>query len=148
MNGVHEFMVSRHGYFVNSADPAAYERHVGPRWYAFEYGGVHFVVLDWHTWELGLDDEQQEAWLRADLDALGDVVAVGAAGARPAAAAFFERVARPPVATFSGHWHTSRVVDVEASGTSTRPTRSSPGSTTPARLPLATWDGDAISLDS
>jgi hypothetical protein len=60
MNGRHDFLVSPGGYLVNTADPSAYERHLGPRWYAFNHGGVHFAVLDWHTHELGLDGALQE----------------------------------------------------------------------------------------
>lgn len=32
-----------------------YERYLGPRWYSFDRGDVHFVVLDWYTLYLGLD---------------------------------------------------------------------------------------------
>ena len=149
MNGVHEFLLSRHRYLVNTADPAAYERNLGPRWYSFDYGGVHFVVLDWHTWELGLDHEQQDAWLDADLAALDAsspwILLVHDQLPR----SFFERLAHKPVATFSGHWHTSRVVDVDGVRHVNSPNTFFAGlDYSPPAFRSATWDGARLSLDS
>lgn len=90
-------------------DVSAYERHLGPRWYSFDVGPVHLVVLDWFSWTLRRDDEQQRAWLAADLDLAGD---------RPWVLLAHDRIRdldltslrRPPVAAFTGHWHATRVV--------------------------------------
>src|SRR5690606_41142023 len=53
------------------AATATFSRHFGPRWYSFDRGAVHYVVLDdvfWHgagyLGYLGLD---QLTWLAADL---------------------------------------------------------------------------------
>jgi outer membrane protein assembly factor BamB len=104
--------LSRNGYGINRADPRGYETHVGPRWYSFEYGGLHFCVVDWHTHELGLDDALQEQWLRADLAATPPERPWVLLSHDQMGRAFFEALPRPPVASFSGHWHTSRVVEV------------------------------------
>lgn len=46
-------------------------RHFGPRWYAFDRGRIHYVVLDDVFWNgegyLGYLDADQLAWLAADL---------------------------------------------------------------------------------
>ena len=111
MNGEHEFTVSRHGYIVNLADVSRYEALLGPRWYSFDHAGVHFVVLDWHTHELALDDETQDAWLAQDLAELDSDTPWILLTHDQFPAAFFARLARRPISTFSGHWHTSRVVE-------------------------------------
>jgi hypothetical protein len=50
---------------------ATFARHFGPRWYSFERGAVHYVVLDdvlWHgAGYIGYLDASQLAWLEADL---------------------------------------------------------------------------------
>jgi outer membrane protein assembly factor BamB len=148
MNGVHEFTVSRHGYFVNSADPAAYERHRGPRWYSFDHAGVHFVVIDWHTWELGLDHEQQESWLRADLAATVPDAPWVLLAHDQLPTPFFASLPRAPVATFSGHWHTSRVVDVAGTRHVNTPNTFFAGlDYHPPAFRVATWDGRQVALD-
>ena len=50
---------------------ATFERHFGPRYYSFERGVVHYVVLDdvlWHgTGYVGYLDQAQLHWLQQDL---------------------------------------------------------------------------------
>jgi hypothetical protein len=50
---------------------ATFSRHFGPRYYSFDRGAVHYVVLDdvfWHgAGYLGYLDANQLAWLEADL---------------------------------------------------------------------------------
>lgn len=85
-----------------------YEYHLGPRWYSFDRGGLHFVVIDWYTLHLGVDGDDQLAWLGADLAATDlpyvllshDQLETSLVDALP----------RPPVAVLSGHRHTCRVV--------------------------------------
>jgi outer membrane protein assembly factor BamB len=110
MAGSHEAVMSARGHSVNTADPAAFERHVGVRWFAFDHGGIHFAALDWHTWELGLDAEEQEAWLRADLASVPPSTPWVLLSHDQMPAVFCAGLPRPPAAAFSGHWHTTRVV--------------------------------------
>lgn len=70
MDGALVATTSRNGYLLHTAAPAAYERHLGPRWYSFDLPGLHVVALDWHTHELGIDHRAQDAWLRADLGSI------------------------------------------------------------------------------
>ena len=59
--------MSRNGYALHTAEPPGYERNIGPRWYSYDLPGLHVVALDWHTHEMGIDHEAQDAWIRADL---------------------------------------------------------------------------------
>jgi len=70
MNGVVTGAVSRNGYALHTADPAGYERNIGPRWYSYDLPGLHVVALDWHTHEMGIDHEAQDTWIRADLESV------------------------------------------------------------------------------
>lgn len=90
-------------------DVSAYERHLGPRWYSFDVNGVHFVVLDWFSWAMRHDDEQQRSWLAADLDVAGDRQWVLLTHDR-IRDLDLTQLPRPPVAAFTGHWHATRVV--------------------------------------
>lgn len=53
------------------ASTRTFERHFGPRYYSFDRGQVHYVVLDdvfWHgQGYLGYVEEAQQTWLAADL---------------------------------------------------------------------------------
>jgi len=55
----------------DGASTATFERHFGPRYYSFNRGEFHYVVLDdvfWHgTGYLGYVEEEQLRWLAADL---------------------------------------------------------------------------------
>ncbi|HSW28235.1 MAG TPA: calcineurin-like phosphoesterase family protein [Longimicrobiales bacterium] len=56
---------------TDEASTATFSRHFGPRYYSFDRGAVHYVVLDdvfWYgTGYLGYLDRDQLAWLAADL---------------------------------------------------------------------------------
>lgn len=77
--GNHEnFGIERHLSLVSPAHPlygkAMYRRRLGPNYYSFTYGGIHFVGLDSvdiaDLWYYGHVDAAQLAWLRADLAAV------------------------------------------------------------------------------
>ena len=77
--GNHEnFGIERHLSLVSSAHPlygkGMYRQRLGPNYYSFSYGGVHFVGLDSvdiaDLWYYGHIDDRQLAWLRADLGAV------------------------------------------------------------------------------
>lgn len=57
---------------TDGGSTATFTRRFGPRYYSFDRGAVHYVVLDdvhWHgTGYLGYLDRDQLAWLEADLD--------------------------------------------------------------------------------
>ena len=124
-----------------AAVTARYEQHLGPRAFSFDHGGVHLVVMDWFTHLLGIDREVQEAWLAADLEAAGDMPTVFFTHDQMRAS-FYESLARAPVASFSGHWHTSRVVAHAGSvHYNSAPATFGGLDYTPASYRVATWDG-------
>lgn len=124
-----------------AAVTARYERYLGPRYFSFDYGGLHFIVIDWFTHLLGIDREAQETWLAADLAVAGDTPVVMLTHDQMRAE-FYEGLARAPVASFSGHWHTSRVV-AHAGTTHYNSAPATFGGLdyTPASYRIATWDG-------
>jgi len=75
--GNHEnFGIERHLSLVSAAHPlygkGMYRQRLGPNYYSFTFGGVHFVGLDSvdiaDLWYYGHVDATQLAWLRADLE--------------------------------------------------------------------------------
>ncbi|WP_199183219.1 PQQ-binding-like beta-propeller repeat protein [Cryobacterium sp. Y29] len=147
MNGRHGAIISRNNYLTNDGTPELYERYFGPRWYSFDVAGLHVVTLDWHTHELGIDHEAQNAWVRADLQL------------RPEGSpwillfhdqpnfSIIEQLPWLPKATFSGHWHTSRVVEVDGTLHVNSPTTFFASlDYSPPAYRLVTWDGENITL--
>jgi 3',5'-cyclic AMP phosphodiesterase CpdA len=74
--GNHEnFGIERHLSLVSSSHPlygkGMYRQRLGPNYYSFTHGGVHFVGLDSvdisDLWYYGHIDPVQLAWLKADL---------------------------------------------------------------------------------
>jgi len=74
--GNHEiFGIERHKSGVSEDHPlygkAMYERYLGPTYYSFNYGGIHFTALDTadidDRWYYGHVDETQLSWLEKDL---------------------------------------------------------------------------------
>lgn len=129
-----------------------FEECVGPRWWSLTHAGLRLVAIDWFSHRLGIDREQQEDWLAADL-------ATAPAGAPvlflthdQMPTAFFERVAeRAPhvriLGSLSGHWHTSRVVRVDGQ------LHANTGNATfgsfdwaPAHARLTGWDGRQLTF--
>jgi hypothetical protein len=57
---------------TDEASTETFSRHFGPRYYSFDRGAVHYVVLDdvfWHgAGYMGYIDGPQLAWLKADLE--------------------------------------------------------------------------------
>jgi Icc protein len=77
--GNHEnFGIERHLSLVSTSHPlyakGMYRQRLGPNYYSFTYGGVHFVGLDSvdiaDLWYYGHVDSTQLAWLRADVESL------------------------------------------------------------------------------
>lgn len=147
MNGRHGSVVSRNNYLTNTGTPELYERYIGPRWYSFDVAGLHVVALDWHTHELGLDHEVQNAWVKADLGALPDGSPWILLFHDQPAASILDEVPWQPVAAFSGHWHTSRVVEVNGTLHVNSPTTFFASlDYSPPAFRVVTWDGTGIQL--
>lgn len=112
MAGRPSFLVTERNYATNKGDPALWERFNGPRWFSLTRGGIHIVIIDWHTWELGADRELQEIWLASDLDYFAEYPWILLSHDQMPVE--FLSSLRPPVVTLSGHWHTGRTVTVGA----------------------------------
>lgn len=124
-----------------------WERHIGPRWYSFDYGGVHFAAIDWFTHLLGFDREVQEQWLFADLAAVDDGVPIVLFTHDQMDSAFYERLARRPIASFSGHWHTTRSATVAGiRHYNTGPATFGGLDYSPASYRLCTWNGSELEV--
>ncbi|GGH99352.1 PQQ-binding-like beta-propeller repeat protein [Arthrobacter liuii] len=141
--------ISRNNYIVNDGDPGLYESLVGPRWFSYDVAGLHVVVMDWHTHELGLDHTVQEEWLSNDLAAAGDdtpyILCMHDQPGHPV----MDRLPRKPLATFSGHWHTSRVVDIDGVLHVNSPTPFFAGlDYSPPMFREVVWDGTSLELNS
>ena len=70
--------------WIDESSTATFSRHFGPRYYSFDRGAVHYVILDDVFWNgveyFGYLDRVQLAWLEADLKMLeaGRTVVVAA----------------------------------------------------------------------
>jgi len=133
-------------------DPAsidfAFERLIGPRFGSFDHQGVHFAWIDWTTWHLGVDDRQQRAWLHDDLGALPAGTPVILLTHDQMLGDFYAELPSVPIATFSGHWHTSRVVEVSG----TRHDNCGPAifgglDYCPAQYRHCRWTGDNLDVE-
>ncbi|MBF4607604.1 PQQ-binding-like beta-propeller repeat protein [Curtobacterium sp. VKM Ac-1393] len=147
MNGRHGSVVSRNDYLTNTGDPALYEEWIGPRWYSFDVAGLHVVAMDWHSHELGIDHEVQNAWVRADLARLEHGSPYILLFHDQPAHSLVDELPWQPVAAFSGHWHTSRVVDVDGTLHVNSPTSFFASlDYGPPAFRHVTWDGAGITL--
>ncbi|HZY81372.1 MAG TPA: metallophosphoesterase [Cyclobacteriaceae bacterium] len=77
--GNHElFGIERHLSLVSPKNPLygrkMFAHYIGPNYYSFNYGGIHFIGLDdvdfEDTWYYGRIDSLQMSWLKQDLAAL------------------------------------------------------------------------------
>ena len=149
MNGIHDSVVSPNGYLTNVGDPTLYEQFMGPRWYSFDIPGLHVVAMDWHTHELGLDAAHQEEWLRGDLALIPDEMPWILLFHDQPGGALLDAAPRPPLATFSGHWHTSRVARIGGTlHVNTPPTFFAGLDYTPPMLRRIIWDGTQVEVNS
>jgi len=149
MGGIHARMVSRNGYQVNQGTTEGYESYLGPRWWSADIAGLHVVAFDWHSWELGLDHRRQTAWLQADLShSPSDVPWVLLAHDQPSTR-LLEELPSLPIATISGHWHASRVIEHQGVLHINTPPQLFTGlDYSPPAWRVITWDGSTLSLDT
>lgn len=142
-------LVSRNNYIINDGNPELFEAMVGPRWFSYDVAGLHVVVMDWHTHELGLDNTAQEEWIRNDLAAAGENTPYILCMHDQPGHSIMDRLPRMPLATFSGHWHTSRVVDIDGVLHVNSPTPFFAGlDYSPPMFREVVWDGSSITLNS
>ncbi|MFC5930340.1 outer membrane protein assembly factor BamB family protein [Cryobacterium melibiosiphilum] len=142
-------LISRNGYAIHSGEPRHYESFLGPRWYSFDLPGLHVVAMDWFTHELGLDHETQNVWLRADLDAIDPGMPWIMLCHDQPWRSILDGLPRAPIATFSGHRHTSRVVSTGATlHVNTPPAMFGGVDNSPATYRIVEWDGERITIDS
>ncbi|WP_460945769.1 outer membrane protein assembly factor BamB family protein [Okibacterium endophyticum] len=147
MNGAHGFVLSRNNYLTNEGTTENYERFIGPRWYSFTVAGLHVVAMDWHSHELGLDHEVQNEWMRNDLAMLPEGSPWILLFHDQANFSLLDHVPWLPIAAFSGHWHTSRVVEVDGTLHVNSPTTFFASlDYSPPAYRRVTWDGESISL--
>ncbi|SDY52443.1 outer membrane protein assembly factor BamB family protein [Herbiconiux ginsengi] len=149
MNGHHGSLISRNDYLTNTGTPELYEKYLGPRWYSFDVAGLHVVTLDWHTHELGLDHEEQNAWVKADLAQLPFGSPWILLFHDQPNFSIVDELPWQPVAAFSGHWHTSRVVQVGDTLHVNSPTTFFASlDYSPPAFRTVTWDGENITLQT
>lgn len=86
---------------------------LGPLYYSFDWGGVHFVVYDGEGLRRYGDDYPQDRWLAADLGTIAADTPVVVLTHFPEERSFyrarFDGVRL--VASFAGHWHATRAWD-------------------------------------
>ena len=82
---------------------------LGPTYYNFDYGPLHFAVYDGRR-RLRTDDADQECWMRADLELQPSDKPVVIINHYPWGSEFYDQwKAYPIIATLSGHWHSTRL---------------------------------------
>lgn len=147
MNGVVTGAMSRNGYALHAADPAGYERNIGPRWYSYDLPGLHVVALDWHTHEMGIDHEAQDAWIRADLESVPFGTPWILLSHDQPWHSILGGLPWQPRATFSGHRHSSRVIEIDGTLHVNTPTPLFGAlDFSPPSFRVVTWDGERIAL--
>ncbi|WP_083879271.1 outer membrane protein assembly factor BamB family protein [Leucobacter salsicius] len=143
----HETVLTRNNYLTNSGTPDLYEKHMGPRWYSFNVPGLHVVAMDWHSHELGIDHELQNAWLQEDLAAVPAGYPWLLLFHDQPGSSLLEHAPWQPVATLSGHWHTSRVVQVDETLHINTPAAFFGNlDYSPPAFRRIEWDGEAVQL--
>ena len=137
---------------MGSGTVTRYEEHVGPRWWSLTHAGLRLVAVDWFSHRLGLDRDVQERWLAADLATAPAGTPVLFLTHDQLPTEFFGRVAAAAphvriVGSLSGHWHTSRVVEVDGQ------LHANTGNATfgsfdwaPAHARLCGWDGERLTF--
>ncbi len=82
---------------------------LGPLYYSFDYGPLHFVVYDGEG-EFRHDNSIQNRWLHADLEMQPPTRPVIIINHFPWGIEFYNQwKSYPIIATLSGHWHSSRL---------------------------------------
>ena len=106
---VHEGFGGHDGNCLDPRSTLNFEQRIGPPYYSWDYGGVHFVQFVTETAYLRpAARERQTAWLKADLGAIPPKTPVIVVSHYPLAAAWFDqRLAEGVnvVCQIAAHWH-------------------------------------------
>ena len=100
------------GHDGNCLDPrctVSFEQRIGPPYYSWNYGGVHFIQIVTETSYLrSAAQERQSDWLRADLQALPPGTPVIAISHYPLPASWFDQRLKDGInviGQIGAHWH-------------------------------------------
>lgn len=102
----HFNVIGNHDVSKEANSPENYHRSVGPDYYSFDQGGVHFVVVNSVT-----PSDRQTAWFEKDLAMLGKGKHVVIFQHYPPTSEEMRKFDKLNVhSVFTGHWHSERVV--------------------------------------
>ena len=100
------------GHDGNCLDPrctVSFEQRIGPPYYSWNYGGVHFIQIVTETSYLrSAAQERQSDWLRADLQAIPSGTPVIAISHYPLPASWFDQRLKDGInviGQIGAHWH-------------------------------------------
>ena len=100
------------GHDGNCLDPrctVSFEQRIGPPYYSWDYGGVHFIQIVYETGYLRTPArERQSDWLRADLKSLPPKMPVIAVSHYPLDAGWFDQRREEGInviCQIGAHWH-------------------------------------------
>lgn len=100
------------GHDGNCLDPrctVSFEQRIGPPYYSWEYGGVHFIQIVYETGYLRTSArERQSDWLQADLKSLPPKMPVIAVSHYPLDAGWFDQRREEGInviCQIGAHWH-------------------------------------------
>ncbi len=122
---------------------------LGPMYYSFDYGALHFVVYDGRR-RRRTDSTDQECWMRADLELQPPDKPVVIINHYPWGSEFYDQwKAYPIIATLSGHWHSTRLfVDGQTVHYNTPSLSFGGGDQSPRAYRLFTYEGGRLKAES
>ena len=122
---------------------------LGPMYYSFNYGPLHFVVYDGRR-RRRTDSTDQECWMRADLELQPPDKPVVIINHYPWGSEFYDQwKAFPIIATLSGHWHSIRLfVDGQTAHYNTPSLGFGGGDQSPRAYRLFTFEGGRLKSES
>ena len=122
---------------------------LGPMYYSFDYGALHFVVYDGRR-RRRTDNTDQDCWMRADLELQPLDKPVVIINHYPWGSEFYDQwKAYPIIATLSGHWHSIRLfVDGQTAHYNTPSLGFGGGDQSPRAYRLFTFEGGRLKSES
>ena len=106
---VYEGFGGHDGNFLKPRSTANFEERIGPPYYSWRYGGVHFIQLITETGYLPTAAQRRQyAWLQADLESLKPGTPVIAISHYPLEADWFDRRRKQDInviCQIGAHWH-------------------------------------------
>lgn len=122
---------------------------LGPMYYSFDYGALHFVVYDGRR-RRRTDNTDQDCWMRADLELQPPDKPVVIINHYPWGSEFYDQwKAFPIIATLSGHWHSTRLfVEGKTAHYNTPSLGFGGGDQSPRAYRLFTFEGGRLKSES